>query len=335
MPFLVTPRPLQQRADFYHQLAQLTAAGVTLLSALEMAERAPPDRSYRAPLHRVRGAIQEGGTFSEALQQTGAWLPPFDRALLHAGEHSGRLPNCFKLLADHYTDRARLARQVIGDLIYPLLLLHLAVFIFPFAQLFVSGDLPGYLMKTVGVLAPLYAAALVAIWALQGRHKTAWREAVERLLHPIPVLGAARRALALSRLASALEALLSAGVTIIEAWQMAALACGSPVLQREVARWQPQLRSGSTPGEIVSTSRLFPDVFSNLYCTGEASGQLDESLRNLAKYFQEEGTRKLHLVARWAPMLIYFAIVLLVAWKIVQFWLGYFQQINNAIDAVP
>lgn len=335
MALIVTPRQLAQRAEFYHQLGQLTAAGVTLLAALELIERAPPHRGFRPYLNRLGAAIRDGGTFSEALLALGHWVPSFDVALLHAGERSGRLPDCFKLLAEHYADRARLARQVITDLAYPLFILHLAVFIFPFAALFTSGNLPAYLAATLGVLAPLYGLAFLLVFALQGRRGEAWRAWVETLLHPIPILGAARRSLALARLAAALEALISAGVTILEAWEIAALACGSPTVRRAVTSWLPRARSGQTPGEALAQTPVFPELFANLYRTGEVSGQLDDSLKNLHRYYQEEGTRKLHLVAQWSPRLAYLLILVAVAFKIVRFWMGYFAQINDAINAVP
>jgi type II secretory pathway component PulF len=331
MPLTFTPRQFQQRADLYQQLGQMTAAGVTLVSSLELVERNPPARSDLQPLAVVLAGLREGATFSGALLATGRWLPTFDIALLHAGEQSGRLPDCFRLLSKHYDDRARLTRQVIADLAYPICLLHLAVFLFPFAQFFLSGNWVAYLAQTVGVLLPLYALVLLPICAFQGRRGEQWRETLERFLHPVPLLGPARRALALARLAAALEALLSAGVTIIEAWEIAALACGSPMLRRAVTAWTPQVRAGQTPAEAVSRAGVFPELFANLYRTGEVSGKLDESLRSLHQYYQEEGTRKFHLLAQWAPRLFYLLVVLAIAFKVIQFWLGYFQQINDAI----
>jgi type II secretory pathway component PulF len=334
MPLIYTPRQCQGRADFYHQLGQLLAAGVTLVAGLEMLERSAPLRTDRPSLRRVLGTLKAGGTFSEALVGTGTWLPRFDIALLHAGEQSGRLPECLRLLSNHYTEQARLIRQTLTDLAYPLVLLHLAVFLFPFAQFFVSGNLAAYLGKTVGVLAPFYLLALGLIYAFQGRRSETWRAGVEQLLHPVPLLGTGRRALALARLASALEALLSAGVTIIEAWEIAALACGSPAICAAVARWEPRLRAGQTPAEAVRESGVFPEVFANLYQTGEVSGTLDDSLRSLSRYYQEEGSRKLHLVAQWAPRAFYLVIVLLIAFKIVSFWMGYFNQVGDVINSV-
>ena len=327
---VVTPGQLSRRADFYHQLGQLTGAGLGLIRALEQIYRNPPDRTYREPTGQVLAQISGGATFSEAVQSCGHWLPAFDVALLQAGEQSGRLEACFRLLADYYADRARLAREMIGDLAYPAFLFHFAVFIFPFARFFMSGDWVAYLTQTLGVLLPLYGVIALLVFAGQSRHGERWRAFIEALLHPVPVLGRARRELALGRLAAALEALLSAGVTIIEAWELAATASGSPALRRTVLGWRPQVNAGQTPAEAIHASGRFPDLFASQYATGEVSGQLDDTLRRLRGYYQEEGSRKLHAVARWLPRFVYLCVVLLIAYQIIRFYTGYFNQIRDA-----
>src|SRR5438552_825715 len=145
MPLLVTPKQLAHRSELYHQLGQLTAAGIPLPKALATLQRAPPARSFRQPLMRVSEQLEEGCVFSEALQPLGRWLPAFDVALLRAGEKSGRLPECFKLLAEYYQERSRLIRQVIADLGYPLFLFHFAILIGPVPALFQSGNAVRYL----------------------------------------------------------------------------------------------------------------------------------------------------------------------------------------------
>ncbi len=330
MPLIITPGQLSRRADFYHQLGQLTGAGLGLLQALEQLKRNPPDRSYREPISRVLEQIAGGSTLTDALQRCGHWLPAFDLALLQAGEHSGRLDACFRLLADYYTDRARLARQMIGDLAYPAFLLHFAVFIFPFAQFFASGNWVAYLCQTVGVLIPLYVVVGLMIFAAQSRHGEAWRACVESLLRPVPVLGVARRYLALARLAAALEALLSAGVTIIEAWELAATASGSPALRRTVLGWRPLVDGGRTPAEAVSASGKFPELFTSQYATGEISGKLDDTLRRLHVYYQEEGSRKLHAFSRWTPRAIYLCVAFMIAYRVIHFYMAYFDQVRQA-----
>ena len=332
MPLIVTPGQLTHRAELYHQLTQLTAAGLPLMSTLTQLERNPPARSFRAHLRGVSVSLTRGLTLTEALREE-RWLPEFDIALIEAGERSGRLDACFRLLAEYYTDRARVARQVIMDLLYPVALLHFAVFIFPFAQFFTSGNLLAYLTATFGVLLPIYAITVLLIFAGQSKHGEKWRLIVETALRPVPVIGVARQYLALARLAAALEALIAAGVTIVEAWELAAVACGSPGIAREVKTWRRDLLGGGeTPADKVSQSSWFPELFANLYHTGEISGSLEESLIKLRKYYQEEGTRKMHLVAKWGPFFIYFCIMLAIAYKIISFYMGYFQQLQNVME---
>ncbi len=330
MAFIFSPSQLNQRSEFYHQLGQLTAAGLTLTVILKQLEQHPPARSYRQPLRLISTQVAEGSTFTEALRNLGSWLPQFDIALIQAGEQSGRLDSTFRLLGDYYRDRSRVARQMLGELAYPAFLFHFAVFILPFAGAFNTGNWHRYGLQTLGVILPVYGLVFLGMYAAQARHGESWRSALELILNPVPVLGTARRYLALSRLAGALEALIAAGVSIVEAWDLAASASGSPALRRIVHSWRPLVEAGQTPAEVVSASGRFPDLFVHQYHTGEISGKLDDSLRRLHQYYQEEGARKLRALAQWTPRLIYIGIVVAIGVKIIQFWQGYFQQIGAA-----
>jgi type IV pilus assembly protein PilC len=152
---------------------------------------------------------------------------------------------------------------------------------------------------------------------------------LERIVLRIPLLAGARESLALARLSIALESLLSAGVSIVEAWELAGAASGSVVLQRSVRSWRSSIDNGQTPGEAVRESGAFPDLFTHLYSTGELSGQLDGTLRRLYNHYNEEASRKLQAIAQWTPRLVYFIVVLVVAYQIVSFWSGYFSQLGE------
>jgi type II secretory pathway component PulF len=237
----------------------------------------------------------------------------------------------FRLLSEYYEERARLWREVLGNLAYPVFLLHFAIFILPLPALFASWDFNAYLMKTLGVLLPLYLLIGISIFASQSTHGESWRRLMERLLGAVPLLGGARRKLALSRLAAALEALISAGVNIIEAWWLAASASGSPALMREVSTWKPHLDDGATPAKLLRNNpRVFPELFANLYAGGEVSGQLDDVLKRLHRLYKEEGSRQMQVVAQWVPRFIYLVVALFIAWKIIAFYKSYFDMVRDA-----
>ena len=64
---MVTPGQFTQRAEFYHQLAQLTAAGLGLVAALQQLQSHPPARSYREPLRKLLLELAAGRTLAEGL----------------------------------------------------------------------------------------------------------------------------------------------------------------------------------------------------------------------------------------------------------------------------
>jgi type IV pilus assembly protein PilC len=332
MAFIITPAQLEIRSELYHQIAAMTSAGLGLLPALEMLERNPPSRSLRKQLQKLIDALQRGNTFAEALLQTSKWLPSFDIALLEAGEKSGRLDACFRLLADYYRDHAKMVRQVMSDLMYPVFVVHFAIILFP-TSMMVSAVLgtggSQFLAAKLSAFVPLYLITFGMIYACQGRHGFFWRSLVEKVFNFIPILRTARKSLALARLSAALEALISAGVLLPEAWQMAAMSSGSPSLQKAIARTKPRLAAGETPGEILAKLKEFPEMFSNLYRTAEVSGKIDTTLLRLRDHYLEEGSRKMRALAQWLPKLIYLIIALSIAQQIVSFYSGYFNQVNE------
>ncbi|MGA9452269.1 MAG: type II secretion system F family protein [Verrucomicrobiia bacterium] len=338
---IVTPGQLNRRAELYHQLGSMIAAGVPLMKALEMASATPSIRASQKTILELIQHLQSGLTFSESMTRVQGWMPEFDIALLSVGEGSGRLDASFKLLANYYAARAQIIRDTIAGLAITTVTLHVFLLVFPlglwiaFAQGILNNDyvrcLP-FLIEKAAVFGVLYGIAFSLIYACQGKRGERWRTRVESVLHPVPLLGTARKYLALSRLASALEALIGAGVSIIKSWELAGDASGSPRLQREISGWKGRLESGATPADLINQSRCFPQIFANLYGTAEQSGKLDDALARLHTYFQEEGFRTLRFFTRLLNGTIYGLVVLLVAYSVIRFWLNYFSQISAATN---
>lgn len=332
MPLIVTPKQLSLRAELYHQLGALLSAGVTLFSSIESLRKRPPARSLAEPLRLIERQLEQGETFAQSLHAVSHWVPSFDISLLQAGEKSGRLDACLKVLAEYYRERAQLVRAMMSQLGYPVFLFHFAVLLGPFPQLFLTWNVLAYAVKVLGILLPVYAATLLLILACQGRNGEKWRSLIEQLCRYVPILGSARRSLALARLSLSLEALINAGVLIIDAWELAAHASGSPALRRRVLGWRSEVELGGlTPGDVVTASREFPELFASLYRTGEVSGKLDETLRRLYQHYQEEGTRQLRLLAAWAPKMVYFGVVLWIAARVLVFYTAYFKTLSDVM----
>ena len=332
MALITTPGQLKQQGQFYLQLASMTRAGVTIVQAVEVLRKSPPNRKLGVIAGRIGESIERGATFTEAMRSIGRHLPEFDVALIEAGETSGRLAESFKLLGDFYQEQARLVSRVISAMIYPVFLLVFAVLIFPtslLSELVWYGRTGKYFANKLQLLLPLCAVTFVVIWALQARRARAWRNFLERLFSIVPVVGGLQRNLALARLSAALEALINAGVTIIEAWDIAAQAAGSQRIERAVAEAKLQLLQGETPGEVISQQPIYPDLFTSTYRTGEVSGQLDDALRRMYRHYMEAATTSMDRLAIYVPKLAYLGVAIAIAYQVLSFYSGYFNQLNE------
>jgi type II secretory pathway component PulF len=335
---IFTPGQLNRRAELYYQLGTMIGSGVPLIQALEMASTHPGVRHSRGTIQGVLRHLKAGLPFSESLSRVEGWLPEFDVALLSVGEQSGRLDSSFRLLSLYYGSRAKVLRDTLSGMVVTLATLHVFVLVFPLsyliqcAQGIFNGDymqcLP-FVLEKLAVFGSLYGTAFLVIYACQGQRGETWRAVVESFTDCVPLLRTARKYLALSRLSAALDATTNAGVSIIKAWDLSAAASGSPRLKRAIATWKEPLANGATFAEMVAQTSYFPSMFSNLYTTGERSGQLDQTLGRLQAYFQEEGMRTLRLFTRLLNGLIYGAVAVMVGWNIIRFWMNYYGTLLN------
>jgi type II secretory pathway component PulF len=339
MSLIVTPGQLNRRAELYTQLAATIAAGMPLIQALELASRNSSLRGSQKTIQALVGHLREGHTFADSMMKVQGWMPEFDIALLSVGEESGRLDASFKMLGRYYASRARIIRDTISGLVVTIATLHVFLLVFPLGLLiaFVMGFMNNvysqcvpFVLEKIAVFGMIYGTVLFFMFACSGQRGEGWRSLVESIFSAIPILRTAIKYLALARLSSALDALTNAGVSVVKSWELAAAACGSPRLKREILKQASQLETGLTPAEMVAQIRYFPEMFANLYHTAELSGKIDDTLVRLNIYYEEEGFHTLQLFTRIMNGTIYGLIVLLVAYSVINFYVGYFNAALNA-----
>jgi type II secretory pathway component PulF len=338
---IVTPGKLSGRAEFYRQLGAMIEAGVPLMQALQMGSNTTSLRASRKAVAQILEHLKNGLTFSESMEKVHGWMPDFDRALLSAGERSGRLDYTFKILGTHYADRADVARETITNLLLPAANLHVLILIFPLPYLiamvlgFFSNDYAAcipYLLDKLFWFTILYSTILVLILLAQGKWGKRGKFILETIWLMIPVLRTAVKYMTLARLSATLEALISSGVPVIQSWPMAAAASGSPRVIMASESWESELAHGATPADLLNHVHYFPDMFKNLYHTGEESGRLDDSLKRMHTYYHDEGLRALRFFCKVLSFTIYILIAAVVAYNVIKFYLTYYGGLMNSIQ---
>lgn len=299
-------RPVGRGRDLalaIRELAMLLGAGQTVEQALRlMASGAAPKRLQPA-LAAALEALRAGAGLADALDGAGGF-PPLVIAMVRAGEAGGVLEPVLGRLADLLDRAARMRETTVSALLYPAILVTVAVaavlllllqVVPQFAPLFAGAgaDLPLSTRLVLGASAglraywtPLMVAALVLL--LGGRwlagvlvSEDAW----DRLVLRLPGVGALVAMTATARLARTLGVLLRSAVPLPVALALARDVVGNRAVAAAVAAMAQGVRDGRGLAASLPPDQPLPALAVQLLRVGEDSGRLDEVLIHLADIY--------------------------------------------------
>jgi type II secretory pathway component PulF len=295
---------LRQRVRFYQQLAVLTRAGVTLRSSLQRLR----DRLRGRQLALLEEQITAGATISDAFLHAG--FSPFECHLVHAGERSARLEIVYEHLADFWDRQRRMLQAIVGQVYYPLVVLHLAIFMGAFVQ-FVLGTtviaIVGSLMVSLGLL---YGIALLLFLFVRWSWPT---DLAQRIWLRVPLIGGTLATAYAYRWVTALRIEYTAGIPLPDAVADAWRASGFPSGDRLAAEGELALREGGELAPLVQQWRRLPRDWVDFIETGEISGALDTALENLDAEAGRAWLVAQQRMSDWLPKILYFIVLLIAA----------------------
>ncbi len=276
-------------AAFYDQLGMLVKTGLPLPMAVRMAGNTSSGW-HRAHAPAWAAGCEGGAQLHTALAAAGE--VPLATALIRAGELSGNLPEQARGLGAHYRQAVATRNQVVGRLIYPLLLLHVALIVPALPGVVGKGDHPLWLLAGP---AAMWAVAGVVIAGVVGLRASPL--AAQAALWP--GLRFLSMPLITGIVCQVLRGGLSAGLLVSDALELAAGACGNAVIGARLAAQAPALRAGSgaTLCDALATADLGGDLLP-LIRNGEIAGRLDEALGQVATVMSERFASRLAWTAK-------------------------------------
>ena len=298
---------------WYAQLQQSLAAGIDLPSALEQCGGPPArDRSSMAQ------ALRNGRAVDAVLEAAPAWLPNADRLLLSSGAASGKLPETCAALSEEHGDLAANQRALIIAVLYPLVILHGAMFLLPAAKA-ISIDENGSPQFSVERYIEIFLALLIGIWgslALGILLKRLFPKAAERIMRCLPGLGAYWKHRCLARFAATLHALLESGARYVEAVGGAALAVDDTRMTPAVLSHLGPIENGQSFSAVLPDLKAFPLEFGHQFRTAEQTGSLHHTLPKLAEEHRKSARTALFHVSFWYPKLLFLLAAVAVGWSV-------------------
>jgi type II secretory pathway component PulF len=313
--------------NFTRLLSSLLAAGVPLSRALVILHREASTPLARKKWKEIHDSVVDGTTLADTIARSPDTFPRVYVAMVEAGETGGFLDLVLAQIADFQAMEKELRSKVMAALLYPTILLAVAlsvlvfllVFFIPRLQpLFTSfgGTLPllTRMIIAVSTVVRSYGLFVVAGLAFSGYLIRNWmrsqqgRRIWERFLLRAPIVGKLIAQFAMARFCRMLGTLLAAGVPLINALNVARKSIGNQILVDAVANSIERVKEGAALGPSLASCReLFTGSVLEMISVAEESGRLDQELIRLASVTERDLDRELKMAVSLAePLMLFF-----------------------------
>lgn len=327
IPFLgggsVKPK---QITVFTRQLATLIGAGLPLVRSLNILRDQMRPSTFRSVINGITNQVETGSTFSDALLKYPYAFSKLFVNTVKAGETGGVLEVVLTRLADFNEKSERLRGKVKAALVYPALVITIAlgvlsfliIFVIPkfmklFKELGTELPLPTLMLLKISnfmqhgwIIGIIFVAGIVVLYNFLLKLPS-FRYFIDKIKLNLPVFGGLIQKVAIARFSRTLGTLISSGVPILQALMITKDTAGNDVIARSLGRIHDSIREGESIAGPLAKTRIFPLMVVNMVSVGEETGSLDQMLNKIADTFDDEvDTAVGALTSMLEPLLIIF-----------------------------
>jgi len=338
---------LRDLTIFYRQFATMVNAGLTLVNSLDILTEQIENKTLADNIKAVKSDVEAGSTLADAMAKFPRVFSELYISMVRAGEIGGVLDEILNKIADLMEKEFAIKQKIKSAMAYPsfvagaavIMSIFMLAFILPqfvgvFAQF--GGKLPAltqfFVTLTVlfnkfwylffMVFAGLISAFLAYIKTPNGKLN------FDKFKLNAPIFGEINRKGAVARFTRILGTLIKSGVPILEALSVSSNAIGNLVISSAVLGAKTKIKEGQSISGPLAASGVFPPMVTQMIMVGEESGELEEMLVNVAKFYDEEVDRSVEkLTAIIEPLMMAF-IALTVGVMIIAMYLPIFGMVN-------
>jgi len=338
---------LRDLTIFYRQFATMVNAGLTLVNSLGILVEQVENKTLSNIIKTVKSDVEAGSTLANAMAKHPQVFSELYISMVRAGEVGGVLDEILKKIADLMEKEFALKQKIKSAMAYPsfvigaaaLMAIFMLTFILPqfvgvFAQF--GGKLPAltqffvtltYLFNKYWyiffvVFAGLVAAFLAYIKTPDGKLN------FDKFKLNAPIFGEINRKGAIARFTRILGTLIKSGVPILEALSVSSNAIGNLVISKAVLGAKTKIKEGQSISGPLAASGVFPPMVTQMIMVGEESGELEEMLVNVAKFYDEEVDRAVEKLTAIIEPLMMVVIGLTIGTMIIAMYLPIFNMVN-------
>lgn len=295
---------LEEVIDLANNLSVMVGAGIPLLTSLGDISSAVTNQALQAVLSEIKQSVEQGSSFSDALEPHDKIFPDVFRRLVRVGEETGRFEKSLADVAEHLQRMDNLSGAIKRALIYPAFAIVTTMGALAFWMIYV---LPKIIvtLQGLGVKLPLLTRILIVASNLSQRfwylgivlpilvlvcinlmkktERGLYLVDLLKLKFPIYKLIEYNRLLAL--FAEQSRILIISGLTVDRTLGIVSEVMGNVVFSRSISTIREEITYGSTIADSIKRQNIFPTLMVRMIGVGESSGTLDNQFGFLASHY--------------------------------------------------
>jgi len=292
---------------FSRQFATMINSGVPILQALQiMCEQTENDK-LRHALFDIRNNIESGSSLYDAMKKYPDVFDTLYTNMVDAGETGGVLDTVLLRLSEYIEKAANLKAKVKGAMIYPTVVLIVALLVVAIILLFVIPSFEKVFANFGGALpAPTQFVVNLSdlvqekfFWLVGGlaalivgfRLFYKWergRILVDNWILFFPVIGKLLRIAAVAKFSRTLSTMIASGVPILDSLDIVSRTSGNKTVELGVLKARDSIAEGQTIAEPLGETGVFPPMVIHMISIGETTGALDNMLEKIADFYDDE-----------------------------------------------
>jgi type II secretory pathway component PulF len=336
---------LKQLAAFSHRAATSLLAGIDERSICAREAKNARGFAARRNLETISQTVNQGGTLTEGLAETGDFFPPLFREMVYVGEQSGHLGEVLKQLSEHYQNQLTLRRNFLSAITWPAVELSLAVGIIG-ALIWLLGfinndpkhpqvDPLGWgligddgLIKYSATVAVIGVSLALVIRAVA--RGMLWTRPLQRVLLHIPKLGSALESVALARLTWVMSQTMNTSMDLRRSLKLSLQSTRNAWYIDRIDQIDAEIAAGNSIHEAFSAAGGFPEDFLATLHAAEHSGSLVESMAHISNEYQDQAKAALNVMATIGGFAVWVVVAMIIIFMIFRLAMFYVGVLNAA-----
>ncbi len=293
---------------FSRQFATMIQSGVPILQSLQILSEQTENPKLKRKLYEIKNDVEAGSSLYDALSKHKDVFDELYINMVNAGETGGVLDVVLERLAGYIEKAASLKSKVKGAMIYPAIVVSVAVIVITIILVFVIPTFEK-MFADFGAALPLPTQIVIAIsrWVKANifylfggiigfvvgfrilyKRSEKVKIVVDRWILFLPVFGPLLRKVAVARFSRTFSTMISSGVPILYALDIVAKTAGNKTIELGVLEAKKSISEGQSLSQPLEDTGVFPPMVIHMISIGESTGALDSMLQKIADFYDDE-----------------------------------------------